>query len=358
MLTAIALHKNGTLLGETPQNLLMGTSVEGHGGDTDTLIIMPNGTMIVNTTMLASEVYGFAGPVPLRISIKDNIIEKIETGENSETADFLAAATSKIFPHYIGQNIEDALNIQVDAATGATYSSGAINENMRRGLTFAQAHISDMPIEIDAPESSPHSFGLKEIIAIIVILSGAILPIWLKGKGFRWLQLVLNILVLGCWCGTFISYSLLIGYLSNGIRLSVAVVTLLLLVVALLFPLFGKSRHYCMWLCPLGSAQELIFRLIPRSIKISPNTLRWLSYLRWGLWSILMLLMWTGIWFEWMDYELFSIFIFQQASWIVIVMSIAFAILSAFVSRPYCRFLCPTGCLLQTLEDKKIEAQM
>ena len=209
-----------------------------------------------------------------------------------------------------------------------------------------------------APTTTTVSLS-KTIACIIVILGGALLPLWFKGKGFRLLQLLLNVAVLGCWCGTFVSYSLLANYLSNGVVNWIsAIAALLFIVVALIFPLFGRSRHYCMWLCPLGSAQELLGKIVKKKPKLSPKTLKTLSLVRWSLWSLLMLLMMTGIWAEWMDYELFSIFIFHQASWLVVVLSIIFAVLSFFVQRPYCRFLCPTGCLLQTLENKKLESQM
>lgn len=357
MLTAVALQKNGTVIGITPEEILTPANAE-ESSESDTLQVLSDGTLLVNTMPLASEVYGYAGATPLRIYVKDGIIDKIEAADNAETPDFFSSATEKIFPQYLGKSISEALAMQVDAATGATYSSIAIKENLHRGLTFVQPHVSSQPVLTATTDTKTNPFDTKTIVAIIVVLSGVILPHWLKGKGFRWIQLALNVVVLGCWCGTFISYSLLVGFLSNGINLGISIIALLLLLVAFVFPLFGKNRHYCMWICPLGAAQEIIFRLIPRKAALSQSFQRLLLSFRWIVWSVLMLLMWTGVWFEWMNYELFSIFLFQQASWIVIVLSIIFALLSSVVSRPYCRFLCPTGCLLQTIENKKLEAQM
>jgi polyferredoxin len=61
----------------------------------------------------------------------------------------------------------------------------------------------------------------------------------------------------------------------------------------------------------------------------------------------------TGTGFEWMDYELFSAFIFQSAATVVIVLAIVFVVLSVFVTRPYCRFVCPTGTLFKLAEGNK-----
>ena len=58
-----------------------------------------------------------------------------------------------------------------------------------------------------------------------------------------------------------------------------------------------------------------------------------------------------------MDYELFVAFIFQSATWIVMMMAVVFILLSFFVPRPYCRFVCPMGSffkLSSTTSVKKL----
>lgn len=349
MLAAVALQKNGTLFGHQPEELFSHTSEQTANATSDTLQVLPDGTLIVNTQPLAPSVIGYGGPTPLQIHVRNGIIEKIESGSNSETPDFYTSACENIFPQYIGHTVDEALAMHTDAVSGATYSSSAIIENLSRGLTYVQPQVSSHIVEIRETPSAPQPSLPKIIASIIVILMGVILPNWFRSKGYRLLQLLLNIIVLGCWCGTFVSYSLLVNYLSNGVNLATAIIALLLVAVALLMPLFGRPSHYCSWLCPFGSTQEFIYRITPFKIKISPTTQKWLTRFRWALWSVLMLLMWTGVWFEWMNYELFTIFLFQQAGWFVITLAAIFGILSIFISRPYCRFVCPTGALLQTL---------
>ena len=65
-----------------------------------------------------------------------------------------------------------------------------------------------------------------------------------------------------------------------------------------------------------------------------------------------MLLMLTGVWSEWMNYELFIAFIFKSASWVIILLAIVFVLLSIFVPRPYCRFVCPMGSLFKLSSTK------
>jgi polyferredoxin len=166
-------------------------------------------------------------------------------------------------------------------------------------------------------------------------------------------QLLLNVIVLGFWSGTFVSYTLIVNYLSNGTSILPSLIPLILLIVAFIYPLFGKQGHYCAWNCPLGSLQELAGKCRKSKWTPSANTLKYLNYFRVGLWAVLMLMMWTGISFAWLDYELFTAFMFQSASWAVITVALLFVALSLFVQRPFCRFVCPMGTLFNFNKSNK-----
>ena len=66
-----------------------------------------------------------------------------------------------------------------------------------------------------------------------------------------------------------------------------------------------------------------------------------------GVVGALMICLWTGLWFDWVNYEPFSAFMVESASWVVIAIALAFALLSAIVMRPYCRFVCPMGSMFK-----------
>lgn len=361
LIATVALQKNGRLAGKTTEEIqqsFFSTDEKNKNTASDTLQRQSDGTIIVHTQPLAPKVIGFGGPTPLNIYIKNGVIDHIEAEPNAETPDFFNNAKQGIIPHYEGKTIEEALAQDVDAVTGATYSSMAIIENTKRGLTFAQSNIKEQPVIGTNKATTPTGNIWQIIIGCSVVLLGAVMPLISKNKLYRIIQLIINVAVLGVWCGTFISYSLLVNFVSNGVNIAAMLVAVLMLIVALAYPLFGQSRHYCMWICPLGSAQELLWRFSPLKRKTSKTLQAVLSLIRWIIWTVLMILMVSGIWMEWMDYELFSIFLFQQASWVVIALSALFALLSLFTQRPYCKYLCPTGCLLQAAENKKMSALM
>lgn len=92
-------------------------------------------TLVVNTTELAADVTGFNGPTPVEISICKGVITDIKVLPNQETPRFLERVLeSGLLKSLIGKTPEEARKAKLDAVTGATYTSLALIENVRRGL--------------------------------------------------------------------------------------------------------------------------------------------------------------------------------------------------------------------------------
>jgi uncharacterized protein with FMN-binding domain len=96
------------------------------------------GSYVINTEQLGKEVMGYAGTTPLEIHVKNGKIEKIVALPNSETPGFFQLVLdSKIFSSLTDKTIEEASEVQLDAVSGATWSSKAVIENIRLGLKEA-----------------------------------------------------------------------------------------------------------------------------------------------------------------------------------------------------------------------------
>lgn len=98
---------------------------------------------VIYTGEIAKKVIGYNGPTPLNITISGGKITNIEALDNDETPKYFKKAADKIFPQYIGKSVNEAINFTPDIATGATYSSKAIIENMRLGLGQAKGSKPD-----------------------------------------------------------------------------------------------------------------------------------------------------------------------------------------------------------------------
>ena len=332
----------------------------------DTLEMTPDGAFVVNTKPLAKDVQGYGGPVPLKIHIKDGRVATVEAEPNAESPDFFNRA-KELLNHWQNKSVDEAMSEEVDAVSGATFSSRAIIANMQRGLAYAKQHGQwgeDGSVGA-ADTSASHIVGSEDgsvgaletsappIVALIVVLLGAVVPLFYNNRRLHLVQLAVNVVVLGLWTGTFVSYTLFLRIFSGGVSLSAIgafAAPLLMLIVALIYPLAGRSGHYCANICPFGSAQELAGKLSRRKLRITPRVLKLLSVLRNLLWGVLMALLLTGTCTAWIDYELFTAFLYSSASVWVTVLAALFLVLSVWVPRPYCRFVCPTGALVKSVE--------
>lgn len=355
VLSAAAILRDGRIFGHDLRQTPAAVASVAQGSDT--LEVQPDGTFVVNTRVLAKDVQGYGGAVPLKIHIgKDGKLTAIEAEPNAESPSFFDRA-KELFSRWQGKTIDEAMAEDVDAVSGATFSSKAIIGNVQRGLAYAkQRGLADGgkgAQEESAERTVATGWTLGSIVALIAVLLGAVVPLFTNNRRLHLVQLVVNVVVLGLWTGTFVSYTLFLRLFAGGVSMSAIgtlAAPLLMLIVALLYPLAGRSGHYCAHVCPFGSAQELAGKLSRRKLRITPRVLRVLTALRNLLWGVLMALLLTGTCSAWVDYELFTAFVYSSASVWVIVLAMLFLVLSVWVPRPYCRFVCPTGALVKSVE--------
>ena len=345
LFAAVAIQKDGRVVGLDVEALFR--------HDTEPVEVpidseLHDGTHVINTSSLAKDVIGFGGLTPVVIQIKEGRVFSVQPLENSETPSFFdEVVRSGLFKRWDGLTVDEAAQLEVDVVSGATYSSTAVIQNIQRAMQHAaNVEINDGGLFAN--------LELKVVAGIIVILLGVYISLSKsKNKVLMTLQLALNVAVLGVWCGSFLSLSTFTAWMANGVNLSMSLVGVVMLVAVLVMPLLGRKGTYCQLHCPMGSAQELLGRVPLIKIKIKPQVVSRLNNLRYYILSSLMFLMWLGVGFELMNYEVFSAFLFGSASEVVLVMAALFLTLSLFIRKPYCRFVCPTGALITITQKTK-----
>lgn len=346
LMAGAALNVNRSLLGND-----LTEKKTANEADTVTAFRAGNdGTVVINTSSL-TDVAGYSGKTPLEITVSaEGVIEDIETLPTTETKRFFKRA-SAVLDSIKGHSVTEAMTMQVDAVSGATLSSNALLENVHEGLALysKEMHIRDVTGE------STGGLPLKMWVALAVTLAACILPLFIHNKTYHTVQLCLNVIVLGFWCGKFLSYGLMVNWMSYGISMWGGLVAVLMLTAAFVYPLFGKPAYYCTHICPLGSAQQLAGMCVKKKVKMSVGLVKGLEWFRRVLWAVLMFCLWVPVMTEWVDYELFSAFLVESASWVILACGAAVIVLSFVIPRPYCRFICPTGTLLNLNVGGKIK---
>ena len=106
----------------------------------DETMTKENGMFVVNTTELGKDVEGYQGPTPLKVYIKNNKVEKIEFLKSTETPKYYDRVKKFLQSKWDGLKVKEAREKEVDAVTGATYSSEAVIQNVRLALDYYQSH--------------------------------------------------------------------------------------------------------------------------------------------------------------------------------------------------------------------------
>ena len=100
-------------------------------------------SQVIYTGDIASKVIGYNGTTPLNITVKNGVIENIEVLQNEESPSYLKRAKDKVLPQYIGKTVAEAKKLNADIATGATYTSKALIQNIQMGLDQVKSTSSD-----------------------------------------------------------------------------------------------------------------------------------------------------------------------------------------------------------------------
>lgn len=306
------------------------------------LILSDNDT--TGNGILVTENHGYGGKVPFLIGLKGDTIIKIQLLPNNETTEFMEyIKEDKLLAQWEGMKINKVSNTEVDAVSGATESSNAIIRGMRQR---AAQYLNEEPSHLKRDFTSI----LKDLLFFLVILLSILMSHVNSIKKYRWIYLIIVVLVIGIYTGRTLSVKLLYGWLSKGIAWKTNWQSTTLLIMAVSMPLLRKPKFYCNYLCPMGAFQELINKISPakkRNIKLKSSPLS-LSEIYLALILISLVL---GFKIELSYLEPFMVFMYKVARTALFVFASVIAIMSFFFNKPWCTF-CPTGCLINKVHNK------
>jgi electron transport complex protein RnfG len=99
-----------------------------------------NGTYIINTTTLGQDIEGYNGPTPVEVHIKKNKIVKVVPLKTMDGPKYVAMVKKGMLNKYEGMNVKKGTVAEVDAVTGATFTSKAMQENIKRAVEYYKSH--------------------------------------------------------------------------------------------------------------------------------------------------------------------------------------------------------------------------
>ncbi|MEX1275500.1 MAG: FMN-binding protein [Bacteroidota bacterium] len=300
-----------------------------------------------------SEANGYAGPVQVMLGIDPaGKVTGIDVLSHTETPSFYEkVANTDFFEQFVGKqsNAPFVLGNDLDGVTRATFTSRAISDAVREAGSLLAEEKTSLTV-VREPQSI--KFGLPEIVLILLYAVGFVAH---RG-GFRyktivrWAMMLTGMIVLGFTFNlpfTIAHFnSLLIGFWPDWHT----DLYWFLLVGGILFVVTVDNKNpYCQWFCPFGAAQECLGAIGGAKL-YHPGKYRYLlkNVQRFLAWSAIIL----GVLFRnpgFSSYEIFgALFSFNAATlqWVVLIVIL---LLSLFVKRPWCEFLCPIDPIIDLI---------
>lgn len=315
---------------------------------------------IVNTSPLSDEIYGYNSTTPLTIFLDENDrISEVEICENRETRGYLnKVINSGYLDLWDGLTPKEAANHNVDAVSGCTFTSVAIEQSLQ--IRMQELSKQDSFFSVD------WKLLARQICIIVVTILATICffnPA--KTKIIRYVTLLLSIAILGFWTNSLLSLALFYNWMTNGISLAIQLPLLIIALLAILLPLFTKKSFYCQYLCPFGAAQEFVggirlkakgkksSALSPQLSVLSSQSMKsiifnFFAVLRKVILLTLLIIVALGVGLDLSVVEPFPIFNYQSIGFGVAIFAAVIIVTSVFIKKPWCNYLCPTGTLLES----------
>jgi NosR/NirI family nitrous oxide reductase transcriptional regulator len=239
----------------------------------------------------------------------------------------------------------------VNAVSGATMSCNAILRLLRNsGGQFDASVLAG----VQTADVSQRRWIEKVDWLVVYWAAGVVLTLVVIHHGRLWSRiamLVFTAAVGGVWLNRQYSTDHVIRLLSGqGLLGSPLANACLLLGIPLVVLLLGNV--YCGYLCPFGAVQELLGFVLPKRFKAKPSlpTMTAARFVKYGvLFSLVIILFATG------SKRLFALdpltTVFNRQFWTEsvsagLILVILVLLAAPFVTRIWCRYLCPTGAFL------------
>ena len=297
---------------------------------------------------------GFAGPLKAAVAVDlQGEVLALDVVDHRETpAWFKRVKASRFLDGITGKSYADPfqINEDIDAVTGATFTTRAIAKSVRQGSR--QIAVDQLGFETPPKTASEINFGFRESILILLF----VLVFVAHRRGFHYarqlrrLTLLLGLVAVGFLYNSPLSLAYINKFLLGFWPEWQTHLYWYLLIGGILIVLIVSNRNlYCHWFCPFGAVQECVGAIGGKKIISAGRYRRPLQWLtRTVVWlAIVLALLFRSPGLT--GYEVFdSMFTGKGSSLQFILLGIV--LLAALVVRlPWCTYLCPVTPVMDFL---------
>ncbi len=104
---------------------------------------LDDGTYVVRTTTICNA-RGYRKATPVDVYIKKGVVVKVVALKNEETVPYFKRVRQSLLPKYSNLKVSKAKKLAsksvVDGCTGATFSTSAVQKNIKAALDYYERH--------------------------------------------------------------------------------------------------------------------------------------------------------------------------------------------------------------------------
>ena len=304
-------------------------------------------------TGLNKRIKGYAGPIDIGMAVGlDGRIQQVEYLRSAETTSYLKDIEAAGFYEQFEGIRLDGESYYIDAVTGASLTTEAIARSVSALVSIGR----ESPLEIYI-DSEPAGFVVKAELPDSWMIDAALIAaifilVWVKrirrSKRMVLAIRILTVLFLGFYLNNSFTYvTFLQPFMGSGWSYMLGIYAGFVLLSAV-----WDGNSYCRYICPYGNVQHLMLRFTPKKLRGSlPISTRVGHALRWLITAVLVVGIIMGL-KDWGSFELFpDLFGLEilDSGWFWL--SAAIILVSTYIPMLWCRVLCPTGAVLDTIAD-------
>jgi len=299
---------------------------------------------------IADEIKGYSGPINVGIFIReDGYLHKMVHVSSIETKSYLEKiARTHYYDQYNHLSMDQTHDL--DGISGATISSFAManttTELVNKLYPFPLTDLVDRSGMSDfETKASLNWLWIPHIILIFILFGYAFQKKWRKSKRYVLLTSVASLLFIGFYLNDSFTY---ITFMHPFIGTSLSSFMGIYALFVLLGAIWGKNT-YCKYICPYGNIQRVQLKLWKGTKSKFPLSSKWIRRIRFAILIFLI----AGILAGFRSLSHLEPYPYIFGVEIQSIWYFSFAVFALLLNWVYpmiwCRLLCPTGSVLDTI---------
>jgi len=309
----------------------------------------------IRTSPVSDEIIGYCGPSDTLIVFDQatgNIAGLSIRSSGDTTSHVKDVRTNQyymnVWKQYSWDDLVD-LNLtqgDIEGVSGATMTSMGIAHAIAFRIQNSHAKtLNTQPFKIQSNDT-----------VLIFFCIAACLITFTRLKRYHWLRNFFKgaaLIYLGFLSGDLLAESLFAGWVKYAIPWRQFFGLVILAACAILIPWTSRRNIYCQSICPHGTAQEFLGKIVPanRKWKIRADVKRALRWIPGLLMGLILIIIFLDLPIDLAELEAFDAYLLASAGVVSIYIAVTGLLASLFVPQAYCHYGCPTGAFFEFMRS-------